>query len=204
LAHKVKKIIFSSTGGALYGEADIVPTAEDYPCRPISPYGIAKLSVENYLRFYFEQFGLPYGIMRYANVYGPRQNSKGEAGVSAIFIDKLMNHLTPIIHADGHQTRDFVFVEDVVDANLAMLESEAVDFYNVGTGRQTTINEIFGLIQKELGVEIEPRYDEKAFSGQAVSCLSFEKIQRDLGWRPLYDIEEGIKRTVEWFKSRNQ
>ncbi|MBI5077252.1 NAD-dependent epimerase/dehydratase family protein [Candidatus Falkowbacteria bacterium] len=200
--YKVKKIIFSSTGGALYGEADVVPTAEDYPCQPISPYGIAKLSVENYLRFYFEQFGLACGIMRYANVYGPRQNSKGEAGVIAIFTEKMLNRLTPIIHGDGHQTRDYVFVEDVVSANMAMLESEAVDFYNVGTSRQTTVNEVFNFIKKELASDAEPRYDPNAFAGQAVSCLSFEKIQRALGWRPLFDVEEGIKKTVEWFRDK--
>jgi len=198
LAYKIKKIMFSSTGGALYGDAEILPTPEDYPTEPMSPYGIAKLTVEKYLRFYFEQFGLEYGINRYANVYGPRQNAKGEAGVISIFIEKMMKELQPVIHGDGHQTRDYVFVGDVVRANMLVFESEAVDTYNVGTGRQTTVNEIFNLIKETIGSSAVERHTDD-FSGQAVSCLSNEKINRDFGWQPEVSLEEGIEKTVEWF-----
>lgn len=199
--YKVKKIMFSSTGGALYGEAEQIPTPEEYPCAPVSPYGIAKMSVENYLRFYFNQFRLKYGIMRYANVYGPRQNGQGEAGVIAIFIEKMLKGEQPVIHGDGHQTRDFVFVEDVVRANMLVFESEAVDTYNVGWGRQTTMNEIFQLIKREFNSSLEEKHQD-IFSGQRVSCLSSEKLHNDLNWVPEVTMEEGIKETVEWFKKR--
>lgn len=200
VAHKVKKIMFSSTGGALYGEAEEVPTPEHAPTVPISPYGIAKLSLENYIRFFYEQFGLEFGIMRYANVYGPRQDSKGEAGVIAIFTEKLMNQEQPYIHGDGHQTRDYVFVADVVQANMIVFESEAVGTYNVGTSRQTTVNEIFNLIKNHLGSPFVERYSE-GFPGQEVSCLSNAKLQADFGWLPDLDIKSGIEQTVDWFKS---
>lgn len=201
LKYKLKKFMFSSTGGALYGDAEILPTPEDYPTEPISPYGIAKLTVEKYLRFYFEQFGLEYGINRYANVYGPRQNPRGEAGVISIFIEKMSKGLEPIIHGDGHQTRDYVYVGDVVRANMLVFESEAVETYNVGTGRQTTVNEIFNLIKETLGSSATERHSDD-FSGQAVSCLSNEKIKRDFSWEPQVNIEEGIEKTVEWFNGR--
>ena len=203
LKYKIKKFMFSSTGGALYGDAEILPTPEDYPTEPISPYGIAKLSVEKYLRFYFEQFGLEYGINRYANVYGPRQNPRGEAGVISIFIEKMSKGLQPIIHGDGHQTRDYVYVGDVVRANMLVFESEAVEIYNVGTGRQTTVNEIFNLIKEAIGSSATERHGDD-FSGQAVSCLSTEKIKRDLGWEPQVGIEEGIEKTVEWFREKTR
>ncbi len=199
IKYKVKKIVFASTGGALYGEADKVPTSEDYPIAPSFPYGIAKFSVENYLRFYHEEFGLPYTVNRYANVYGPRQDSQGEAGVVAIFTEKLLNNKQPIIHGDGHQTRDFVFVEDVVFANMLALEHDKVGTYNVGTGRQTTINELYYLIAEAVGVKIQPKY-EKVFFGQKVSCLNAEKIKNELKWHPEYTLQEGVEATVDWFK----
>jgi len=198
----VKKIMFSSTGGALYGEAETIPTPEDYPCLPVSPYGIAKLAVENYIRFYNEQHGLNYGIMRYANVYGPRQNSKGEAGVIAIFAEKMINGEQPTIHGDGHQTRDFVFVGDVVAANLKVFQSDKNGTYNVGTGRQTTVNEIYKMVQSDLELDFPEKHVD-VFSGQKVSCLSAEKIKTALGWSPQTSIEEGINETVEWFATKN-
>ncbi|KKQ80376.1 MAG: UDP-glucose 4-epimerase [Parcubacteria group bacterium GW2011_GWC2_38_7] len=198
----VKKIMFSSTGGALYGEAEVVPTPEDYPCTPISPYGIAKLTVENYIRFFAEQHGLKYGITRYANVYGPRQNAKGEAGAIAIFTEKMLNRESLVLHGDGHQTRDFVFVGDVVAANLLVFESDKNGYYNVGTGRQTTINEIYKMIQNCLDLKSEPKHVD-VFSGQRVSCLSTEKINQALGWSPKVKIEDGVAQTVEWFAERN-
>jgi len=197
----VKKIMFSSTGGALYGEAEIVPTPEEYPCAPLSPYGIAKLSVENYIRFYAENKGLNYGIMRYANVYGPRQNSKGEAGVVAIFAEKMLAGEHPVIHGDGHQTRDFVYVSDVVAANLLVLQSDRNDTYNVGTGRQTTVNEIFKLVQECLDKDFNPKHVD-VFSGQKVSCLSAKKIKENLGWSPKVSMEDGVEKTVAWFINR--
>jgi len=198
----VKKIMFSSTGGALYGEAEIIPTPEDYPCTPLSPYGIAKLAVENYIRFFAEQKGLNYGITRYANVYGPRQNSKGEAGVVAIFAEKMLAGEPIMIHGEGHQTRDFVYVGDVVAANLCVFKSDKNDTYNVGTGRQTTVNEVFKMVQNSLDLDFEPKHVD-VFSGQKVSCLSAEKIKQKLGWSPQTKIEDGITETVEWFAKKS-
>lgn len=196
--YKVKKVMFSSTGGALYGEAEQVPTSEDYFIQPISPYGIAKSTVEKYIHFYFQQYGLEYGIMRYANVYGPRQDSQGEAGVIAIFINKFLDREQPFIFGDGHQTRDYVYVSDVVRANMKVFESDVVDVYNVATSRQTTVNEIFDLINLKLDTHFEKKY-APGFPGQKVSCLSYDKIESDFNWEPEVDLEEGIERTVEWF-----
>ena len=196
--HKVKKIIFSSTGGALYGEAETVPTPETYPAEPISPYGISKLTVENYLRFYHQQFGLDYAVGRYANVYGPRQNPKGEAGVISIFATMLLNKKAPTIHGDGHQTRDYVYVGDVVDANMMFLQNDVVDMFNVATARQTTVNEIYEVISDILDSSYEAKHVD-VFAGQEVSCLSHDKIKEALGWEPKTSIEDGIAKTVEWF-----
>src|SRR5690606_41731736 len=130
----VKKIIFASTGGAIYGDAEQVPTSESYLPQPLSPYGIAKLSSEHYLSFYNHVHGIPFVALRYANVYGPRQNPHGEAGVVAIFAERMLNGRQPTIYGDGEQTRDYVFVEDVVRANLCALEYERSGVFNVGTG----------------------------------------------------------------------
>ncbi len=203
LQNKVKKILFSSTGGALYGEAEVVPTPEKYPCEPLSPYGLAKLALEKYIRFYRRQFGLEFAIMRYANVYGPRQNPKGEAGVISIFAEKMLDNLTPIIHGDGHQTRDYVYVGDIVRANMAAFQSERSGTYNVGTAKQTTVNELFKLIKDELHSPLTPKHAE-VFSGQAVSCLSYEKIKRELNWEPQTSIEQGIKKTIDWVRERKE
>jgi len=142
-SHKFVKFIFASTGGAIYGDADIVPTPETYPEFPLSPYGICKLSVEKYLNYYWKVFGLPYVALRYANVYGPRQNSKGEAGVIAIFLDKMLSGEKPVINGNGRQTRDFVFVKDVVEANILAMKKNKVGVYNIGTSKETDINTIF-------------------------------------------------------------
>jgi len=199
--HKIKKIMFSSTGGAIYGDADIVPTPESFFPRPESPYGIAKLTVENYLRYFHKQFNLEYGILRYANVYGSRQESHGEAGVIPIFIEKLLKGESPVIFGDGYQTRDFVHVSDVVSANMKVFESESVDIYNVGTGRQTTVNELFQLLKNELAPGLHEKHADK-FTGVPVSCLSYSKINQDLGWEPKVDLIEGLEETIEWMKHK--
>jgi UDP-glucose 4-epimerase len=202
--YKIKKIIFSSTGGALYGDAEIVPTPETYLAKPISPYGVAKLTIENYLHYYQQVFNLNYTILRYANVYGPRQNSQSEAGVVSIFINKILNGEQPVINGEGKQTRDYVFVADVVRANLAAMQSEPVGIYNVATEKQTNVNQIFQLVAANLP---ENKAEEKhgpAMPGeQKVSCLDISKIKKELGWQPEVDLAEGIKITAEWFRSNN-
>ena len=142
----VDKVIFASTGGAIYGEQDYFPAREDHPQKPTSPYGLSKLSVEGYLKFYKEQYGLKSIIFRYGNVFGPRQNPNGEAGVVAIFNNRLLKGQAPVINGDGEQTRDYIFVRDVVNANLLALKLNGSDTFNVGTGQETSVNELTHLI----------------------------------------------------------
>ncbi len=198
--YKVKKFIFSSTGGALYGDADIIPTPETYPAKPISPYGVAKLTIENYLHYYQKIHGLNYTILRYANVYGPRQNSLAEAGVVSIFITKILNNQQPIINGEGAQTRDYVYVADVVRANLAAMAHEPVGIYNVATEKQTDVNQIFKLIAANFpDKQLEEKHGPAMLGEQKTSCLAIEKIKKELDWQPEVDLADGIKRTVEWF-----
>jgi UDP-glucose 4-epimerase len=199
----VKKFIFSSTGGAIYGEADIIPTPEGYVEKPISPYGIAKLSIEKYLYFYHVIYGLPYVILRYANVYGPRQNAHGEAGVVAIFCDKLLSGAAPVINGPGLQTRDYVYVADVVAANLLALNSDKTETYNVGTGLENDVNRIAELIKENIITEAEFSHGPAKAGEQQRSCLDYSKIKNELGWLPKTMLKQGIAATVEWFKSRN-
>ena len=146
--YKIKKIIFTSTGGAIYGDADVIPTSESYLEMPLSPYGIEKLVFDKYLNYYYKIFGLSYTSLRLANVYGPRQNSKGEAGVIAIFCDKIFAKKQPVINGTGKQTRDFVFVQDVVEAGILALKKNKIGVFNIGTGKETDINTIFRKIKK--------------------------------------------------------
>lgn len=200
--YKVKKIVFASTGGALYGEAKVIPTPENYPITPISPYGVAKFSVEQYLHYYFKSFGLPYIALRYANVYGPRQDAHGEAGVVAIFTKKMLNGQQPIIFGNGRQTRDYVFVDDVVRANLLALQNRRVGSYNVSTGIETNVNQIFKKLVKITGAKIKEFHGPTMLGEQRRSCLSFAKIRRELGWKPTVVLDNGLSETVEWFRKQ--
>ena len=197
---RVKKIIFSSTGGAIYGEAALIPTPESYTAFPLSPYGIAKLTIEKYLNYYFKVFGLAFVSLRLANVYGPRQNPKGEAGVVAIFCDKLLKNEQPIIFGDGRQTRNYVFVDDVVDASILAAETNKVGIFNVGTGIETNINKLYQLILKKTGKEIKPIFESTKPGDLKRSCLDCAKIKKQLGWQPRYSLEQGLEKTVKWFK----
>lgn len=198
--NNVKKVIFSSTGGALYGDTKKRdrPTSESYPAIPLSPYGITKLTNEFYLNYYFNAFNLNYTILRYSNVYGPRQNSKGEAGVVAIFIDKILNSEIPIIHGDGEQTRDYVYVDDVVKANILSINNKREGIYNIGTGIETSVNKIANLISNNFNKEIEIKHGP-AVVEQRTSCLDNSFAMRELSWQPSIKLNVGIKKTVEWF-----
>lgn len=201
--HKLasKKFIFASTGGAIYGDADIVPTPESYPELPISPYGVAKLTVEKYLNYYFKVFNLPFVSSRLANVYGPRQNSKGEAGVVAIFCDKMLSKKQPIINGDGTQTRDFIFVDDIIEASILAMESKKVGIFNIGTAKETDINMIFRKLKKLTGSKCKEIHGKAKPGEQKRSCLDFSKAKKELAWKPKYNLEEGLKKTIEWFKT---
>ena len=195
-----KKFIFASTGGAIYGDADIVPTPETYQELPLSPYGIEKLIVEKYLTYYYKVFGLPYVSLRLANVYGPRQNSKGEAGVVAIFCDKMLLGKQPVINGSGFQTRDFVFVNDVVEVNILAMKKNKTGVYNIGTAKETDINTIFRKLKELTGSKCKEIHGSEKSGEQKRSCLDFSKVQRELGWKPKYSLEKGLQMTVDWFE----
>ncbi len=196
-------IIFSSTGGAIYGEQDYFPADESHPLRPISPYGIAKLAVEKYLDYYNTVHGLDYAVLRYANVYGPRQNPKGEAGVVAIFCEKLLNGEQPVINGNGLQTRDYVYVGDVVRANLAVLDAPKDMLnapFNIGTGVETDVVTIFRMLRELFDSGVEPLHGPAKPGEQLRSVLDTRRAERRLGWRPEVDLAEGLKRTVDFYR----
>jgi len=198
--YRVKKIIFASTGGAIYGDTRIRPTSESHSEWPLSPYGIAKLTVDKFLFYYHEIHGLNFTSLRYANVYGPRQNPHGEAGVVAIFLNKMPNNKQPIINGNGKQTRDYVYVDDVVSANLLVLKNfKKTGIYNVGTGKEKNVNELFWEINKHFQNKFKESHGPAKIGEQKTSCLSYKKIKRELGWQPKTDFKNGIKKTFEWF-----
>jgi len=199
IKNKIKHFIFSSTGGAIYGDAEI-PTKEGTSEKPISPYGIAKLAIEKYIYYYNVVFGLNSTILRYSNVYGPRQNPKGEAGVIAIFFDKMLSNENPTMFG-GDQTRDFVFVEDVAKANIIALKDNSNEFYNIGTGIETSIDEIFSNINTFFENKFLPIRKERKAGEQLRSCLDYNKIKNKLGWYPSIKLDDGMKKTFEWYKS---
>jgi UDP-glucose 4-epimerase len=198
--HKVKKVIFASTGGAIYGEQDYFPADEKHPARPLCPYGVTKLTIEKYLHFYRETHGLEYVSLRYANVYGPRQNPFGEAGVVAIFAERLLSGKKAVVFGDGKRTRDFVFVDDVVQANLLALGYPKSDVFNIGTGIETDINSIFRILKKATGSEQKEIHAPPKPGEQERSVLDYSKARRLLKWKPKYDISEGMARTVGFFQ----
>ena len=204
LDHGLQKVIFASTGGAIYGEPEYTPQDEDHPLRPLSPYGVAKLASEKYLHYYQTQYDLDAVSLRYANIYGPRQNPHGEAGVVAIFTKEMLGGGQPVINGPGKQTRDYVYVGDVVRANLAALAYDGSGVFNVGTGRETSVNELFRLLRAETGADVEETHGPAKPGEQQRSVLGYENAERDLGWTPQVPIEDGLARTVDWFRTRHE
>jgi UDP-glucose 4-epimerase len=199
VATRVKKFVFASTGGAIYGEQLAFPADETHQTCPMSPYGVAKLAVEKYLAFYEQVYGLPYAALRYANVYGPRQDPHGEAGVVAIFSQRLLAHEPAIINGDGEQTRDFIYVEDVVRANVLAVTTELRGIYNVGTGIETSVNALYALVAKHAGATQEPRHGPSKAGEQQRSVLDCRKLQATTTWRPTVALDEGLQHTVAFF-----
>ncbi len=197
----VKRVIFASSGGAIYGEQDFFPADESHKTQPCSPYGITKLVGEKYLFFYALTYGLGYTILRYANVYGPRQNPHGEAGVVAIFCQRLLNGEQPVINGTGEQTRDFVFVGDVVAANLRALQQTGNDIINIGTGREATINDVYRAINRITGANQPEEHGPGKEGEQFRSVIDFHHAQTVLGWTPRMDLQQGLLQTVAFFKS---
>lgn len=200
----VKRFCFSSTGGAIYGDTDQRPTPVGAPCEPISPYGVAKLSIEHYLRFYRVVHGLESYVLRYGNVYGPRQNPHGEAGVVAIFARRMLEGQPLTINGDGLQTRDYVFVEDVARANVLALSAPTGGLVNVGTGVESDVNRVFQLLNESLGAGREESHGPPMPGEQRTSCLDVSATREALGWTPRVALDEGIRRTADWFRELHE
>ena len=196
----VKKFIFSSTGGAVYGEQDVFPAPESHPTRPVSPYGVSKASGELYLGYYRAQYGLNFAALRYANVYGPRQNPHGEAGVVAIFAQRLVKGERCIIFGDGGQTRDFVFGKDVARANYLAFERDYVGSVNIGTGIETDINRIYQLLASAAGAVLPAIHQEAKPGEQRRSCVDPSLARRVLGWSASVPLDEGLRQTLSFFR----
>ena len=199
--NKYPHLVFLSTGGAIYGEQDYFPATESHPTKPASVYGLAKRVSELYLDLWGRQYGLTWTALRLANVYGPRQNPHGEAGVVAIFSQRLLRNQGAVINGEGTQTRDFVYVGDVAAAAKAVAEKKVTGTFNIGTGRETSVNELYEIIRKNIGSELRAQHAEAKAGEQMRSCIDASLATKTFGWKPSMNIENGLKATVEWFKS---
>jgi UDP-glucose 4-epimerase len=197
----LRRVIFSSTGGAIYGEQDTFPCDEDHPRRPVSPYGVAKLATEAYLFFYRMQYGIDYLALRYANVYGPRQDPHGEAGVVAIFCGRILDAEPVTIFGDGKQTRDYVYVGDVVRANVAAIDAKATGLaINIGTGVETDVNTLYRELAEVAGEARPPHYEAARPGEQSRSVISPARAHEALGWRPQVALADGLAETFRYFR----
>ena len=195
----VGKVIYISSGGAMYGTVEYLPMDEDHPANPVSPYALSKYTGERYVQLYGKVYGLRWTSLRYANVYGPRQDPYGEAGVVAIFCQNLQDGVVPEIHWDGEQSRDFVYVGDCAYANLLALEGGDGQAYNVGTGIGTSINTLFHTLMDIAGQDLTPRRGPRRPGDARYSYLDCGKIERELGWQARASLREGLERTWDHF-----
>ena len=196
----VRKVTFASSGGVVYGEQEIFPASESHRTEPLSPYGISKLAREKYLAYYANATGLRYVALRFANVYGPRQDSEGEAGVVAIFSKQMLDGGQPIVNGTGKQTRDFIYVDDAVEAILVTLGEDVQGIFNVGTGQETTINECYGIIKSLTKCQCKELYGAAKKGEQFRSVLDVTKLREVFGWDPQVTLQEGLTRTVDFFR----
>jgi len=194
---RVKKFIFSSTGGAIYGQPDKIPADENTPAIPLSPYGLSKLLGEECIKFYAKHYGFDYLIFRYPNVYGPRQNPKGEAGVVAIFSGLMREGKQPTIFGDGSKTRDYVHIDDIVRTNIIGLHKGKNEIFNLGWAKKISDQKIFDTIAKNLNFKKPPIYAPFRHGEVYQIALSAKKARKNLGWQPQISLEEGIKKTVK-------
>jgi UDP-glucose 4-epimerase len=201
-ATTVEHVLFASSGGATYGDTERIPTPEDHPQLPVSHYGAAKAASELYLGVYRASYKIPFTALRYANVYGPRQDPHGEAGVVAIFCQRLLEGRNAIVFGDGGQTRDYVFVGDVARANLLAAEKGYDGPLNVGTGVETDVNTVHALLARAAGSDARPEHAPARLGEQRRSCIDPSAAARALGWRPEVGIADGLARTFEWFRAR--
>jgi UDP-glucose 4-epimerase len=202
--YSLKQVLFASSGGAIYGEAVELPTSENYRPRPASPYGISKYTSELYLDYYWQVYRIPYIALRYGNVYGPRQNPHGEAGVIAIFTSKVLRNESATINGDGKQQRDFVYVGDVVNANVKALGYPEPLVVNIGTSVASTVNEVFDILIKETKTAIKRRHGSAKLGEQKISHLNISLANEKLAWKPHVSLEQGLRETVEYFRNEKQ
>jgi UDP-glucose 4-epimerase len=196
----VERVVFASSGGAVYGEQREFPATEDHSQYPVSPYGVSKLAGERYLHFYHTQYGLSYAVLRYANVYGPRQDPHGEAGVVAIFCGNLAAGKLSTINGTGEQTRDYVYVEDVAAANILVLEGNILSgVYNVGTGIETNVNQLYELLCRISGKDLPPEYGPAKLGEQTRSSVDPTLAKHAFSWHPETDLAAGLQKTLQYF-----
>jgi UDP-glucose 4-epimerase len=195
-----RKIVFAGSGGTLYGTPESLPVREGHAQHPISPYGVAKKAVGDYLYYYRQVRGLEYTALALANVYGPRQDPYGEAGVVSIFAGKLLGHERPVIYGDGSQTRDFVYVDDVVDAFVRAVDKGGGLLMNIGTGVETSVQQLFDVMARLSGFKQPARYDPPRAGEVQRSALDPSRAELHLGWKPFTPVEEGVARTLDYFK----
>jgi UDP-glucose 4-epimerase len=197
----VRRVILASSGGAVYGEQQVFPATEEHPAHPLSPYGVSKLAGEHFLYYFRQSAGLMTASLRYSNVYGPRQDPFGEAGVIAIFAQKLLRGEAPLINGTGRQTRDFIYVDDVVEASMALLHSGAEGVFNVGTGRETSVNELCATLKQLVGVDVREQHGPEIPGEVQRSCLDATRLQKASDWAPRVPLADGLARTVDYFRS---
>jgi UDP-glucose 4-epimerase len=197
----IYKIIYASTGGAIYGNPGIIPTTEDAPANPDSPYGESKFTVERYLKLYNRLYGIDYCALRYSNVYGPRQFCQGEGGVVAVFISRMLKHMPVIINGDGNQTRDFVYVKDVAAANVLAAKTKSLKkVINIGTGKETSINQLFRLVCQSLDYQLKPQNRPPIKGEIKRSAVDITLAREYLNWKPKTDIIDGLRLTIKSMK----
>ncbi|PIQ96986.1 MAG: UDP-glucose 4-epimerase [Nitrospinae bacterium CG11_big_fil_rev_8_21_14_0_20_56_8] len=199
----VRKFVFASTGGALYGKQREFPATENHPCCPYSPYGISKYSGEHYLRFFGENHDLETVVLRYSNVYGPHQDPLGEAGVVAIFCQRLLKRQPLVVYGDGGQTRDFISVSDVVRANEIALTPGCSGVFNIGTGKETSINTLSRLLIDLSGIKVQVKYEPARPGEQKRSCIDSTLFLSQFGWKPKMPLEEGLLEAFRYFEKNS-
>lgn len=199
--YKVKKVIYISTGGAVYGEPEYLPVDEKHPINPVCHYGVSKHTVEHYLFLYNYLYDLNFTVLRYPNVFGPRQNPHGEAGVNAIFIGKMLKNETPTIYGDGEQLRDYIYVSDVINANILALNKGNRGFFNLGWGKGISVNQVYSTLQKIINYPEKPHYAPSRLGEINKVFLNGSLAGEKLGWHPEVSFEEGLKKTTEWFRN---